>query len=171
MKTPVRIIAGTFLVTAILFAGYLANRQRDFAVLSAFAKQAVRSHSSASESAKAAKDLVCGMTVDPKAPGTLKTQYKGETYYFCSETCKKSFDANPEKYVPKKTSPAKAEDTKDLVCGMTVDPNSAKTLKAQYKGQTYYFCSEMCKKTFEANPGKYVHKMADEDKHGIQRSK
>ncbi len=47
-----------------------------------------------------AKDLVCGMSVDPKAPGTLKSEYKGETYYFCAENCRKRFEANPGKYVP-----------------------------------------------------------------------
>lgn len=35
------------------------------------------------------KDLVCGMDVDPKAPSTLKVQHDGQTYYFCSEHCKK----------------------------------------------------------------------------------
>ena len=40
-------------------------------------------------------DPVCGMQVDPqKAAG--KSQYKGKTYYFCSEGCKKKFDGNPE---------------------------------------------------------------------------
>jgi Cu(I)/Ag(I) efflux system membrane fusion protein len=48
-----------------------------------------------------ATDLVCGMDVDPKTSGTLKTQYKGKTYYFCSAMCRKSFEANPGKYVPK----------------------------------------------------------------------
>jgi membrane fusion protein, copper/silver efflux system len=114
-----------------------------------------------------AKDLVCGMDVDPKAAGALKTQYKGETYYFCSEMCKKSFEANPEKYIPQKAKAAKAEKTKDLVCGMAVDPNSANVIKTQYQGKTYYFCSEMCKKNFEANPEKYVHKTADTDIHGM----
>jgi membrane fusion protein, copper/silver efflux system len=126
--------------------------------------------SPADEKVKPVKDLVCGMTVDPKSPGTLKTQYKGETYYFCSETCKKSFEANPDKYIPKQTTAAKAEKPKDLVCGMMVDPNSPNTLNMQYKGKTYYFCSETCKKSFEANPDKYVHKMADEDRHGIHKA-
>ena len=94
------------------------------------------------EKAKPVKDLVCGMDVDPKSPNTLKTQYKGETYYFCCEHCKKSFEANPEKYIPKKTAAAKVEKAKDLVCGMDVDPNSADVMKTQYKGKTYYFCSE-----------------------------
>lgn len=46
------------------------------------------------------KDPVCGMDVDPAtAAGT--SEYKGQTYYFCSPGCKKAFDANPEKYVGK----------------------------------------------------------------------
>jgi YHS domain-containing protein len=47
---------------------------------------------------KMVKDLVCGMMVDPKATA-FKSEYKGETYYFCSSGCKKDFDAEPEKYL------------------------------------------------------------------------
>jgi YHS domain-containing protein len=40
-------------------------------------------------------DPVCGMQIDPaKAAG--KSDYKGKTYYFCSDNCKKTFDANSE---------------------------------------------------------------------------
>ena len=43
-------------------------------------------------------DPVCGMDIDPAtAAGT--SEYKGQTYYFCSPGCKKSFDKDPEKYV------------------------------------------------------------------------
>jgi YHS domain-containing protein len=42
-------------------------------------------------------DPVCGMMCDPKA--TLKSEYRGQTYYFCSADCKKSFDKEPQKYV------------------------------------------------------------------------
>ena len=56
---------------------------------------------------------------------------------------------------------------KDLVCGMDVDPNSPNTLKIQYGGKTYYFCSELCRKSFEANPGQHVQKeMAAQDGKG-----
>ena len=42
----------------------------------------------------AAKDPVCGMTVDEaRAAGT--SAYQGKTYYFCSAGCKTSFDKNP----------------------------------------------------------------------------
>ncbi len=43
----------------------------------------------------------------------------------------------------------------DPVCKMDVDEKSAK-YTTQYKGKTYYFCAPGCKKTFEANPEKYV---------------
>lgn len=44
------------------------------------------------------KDLVCGMTIDPAtAAGT--SEYRGQTYYFCALSCKKSFDEDPEKYL------------------------------------------------------------------------
>jgi YHS domain-containing protein len=44
------------------------------------------------------KDPVCGMEVDPKTAAN-KSDYKGQTYYFCSPEDKKAFDQNPEKYV------------------------------------------------------------------------
>jgi Cu+-exporting ATPase len=44
------------------------------------------------------KDLVCGMEIDPKlAEG--KSEYQGQTYYFCSSDCKMAFDKEPEKYI------------------------------------------------------------------------
>jgi RND family efflux transporter MFP subunit len=48
----------------------------------------------------AAKDLICGMDVDEKraAAAGRTSEYKGTTYYFCSDDCKKEFDKTPEKY-------------------------------------------------------------------------
>ena len=48
------------------------------------------------------KDPVCGMDVDEKTAAG-KSEYKGQTYYFCSIGCKKSFDKEPEKYIGKET--------------------------------------------------------------------
>jgi Cu+-exporting ATPase len=45
-----------------------------------------------------AKDPVCGMDVD-ESTAAGKSEYKGQTYYFCSPGCKRSFDQDPEKYV------------------------------------------------------------------------
>ena len=49
-----------------------------------------------------AKDLVCGMDVDP-ATAVHSTTYQGQTYYFCAPGCKRAFEANPGQYV--KASP------------------------------------------------------------------
>jgi YHS domain-containing protein len=38
------------------------------------------------------------MEVD-EADARWKSEYKGETYYFCAPGCKKAFDENPEKYI------------------------------------------------------------------------
>ncbi len=46
--------------------------------------------------------------------------------------------------------------TKDPVCGMTVNLQHAAASSIQYKGQTYYFCSQICKTMFERDPEKYV---------------
>ncbi len=44
------------------------------------------------------KDPVCGMTVtEGKEAG--KAEYKGTTYYFCSNGCKVAFQKDPEKYI------------------------------------------------------------------------
>jgi YHS domain-containing protein len=46
-------------------------------------------------------DPVCKMVVDEKT-APAKSEYKGKTYYFCAPGCKKAFDKEPEKYLPKK---------------------------------------------------------------------
>ena len=42
-------------------------------------------------------DPVCKMKVEEsKAAG--KSEYNGQTYYFCAQSCKIKFDRNPEQY-------------------------------------------------------------------------
>ncbi len=50
-----------------------------------------------------AKDPVCGMDVDPKT-AQWKSDYKGQTYYFCAPGCKQEFDKQPEKFVQQASS-------------------------------------------------------------------
>ena len=50
------------------------------------------------EEARMAKDPVCGMMVDEKTAAG-KSDYKGQTYYFCATSCKTKFDADPENYL------------------------------------------------------------------------
>lgn len=42
-------------------------------------------------------DLVCGMELE-LGKAKLLSDYKGKTYFFCSEGCKAHFDSDPEKY-------------------------------------------------------------------------
>ena len=43
----------------------------------------------------------------------------------------------------------------DPVCGMRIDPDDA-AATIEYGGTTYYFCSQACFDTFQANPGDYA---------------
>lgn len=59
------------------------------------------------------KDPVCGMTIDAdKAAGNV--EYQGETYYFCSNSCKEKFAMNPMQFITlekrKTDSPVTNED-------------------------------------------------------------
>ena len=45
-----------------------------------------------------ATDPVCGMQVEI-GRGVLRSEYRGQTYYFCTLSCRLAFDAHPEMYV------------------------------------------------------------------------
>jgi Cu+-exporting ATPase len=51
-----------------------------------------------SKNKKTVIDPVCGMAVVPDAKGIITT-IDGETYYFCAEGCRQSFEENPEKFL------------------------------------------------------------------------
>lgn len=44
------------------------------------------------------KDSVCGMDIDIDS-ATAKSEYKGQTYYFCCQSCKTKFDEAPEPFL------------------------------------------------------------------------
>ena len=44
-------------------------------------------------------DPVCHMTVDVRSPPGGASQHGAQTYYFCSPGCKRSFDADPHKFL------------------------------------------------------------------------
>src|SRR6266496_2360103 len=55
----------------------------------------------------------------------------------------------------KKSSPAFTT-VKDPVCGMSVNPASARGGNFKYKGTVYYFCNPKCNERFKAEPEKYL---------------
>jgi len=117
------------------------------------------------------KDPVCGMQIDP-ANAAASAIHEGTTYYFCCKGCHDKFVADPQKYlhghvttenccggdapqlVTLSAGPAAAK-VKDVVCGMTIDPATA-AASAEYKGETYFFCSKGCHTKFTADPEKYL---------------
>ncbi len=50
-----------------------------------------------------ARDVVCGMEVDTQT-ASAKSEYQGQTYYFCSPGCKATFDKAPERYASKEAA-------------------------------------------------------------------
>lgn len=91
------------------------------------------------------RDPVCGMVVDPNA-GKPSLAYEGHTYHFCSDSCRKKFEAVPQDYLT----------ARDPVCGMDVDRASAKNF-LKHEGEKFYFCSAGCKAKFEADHETYRH--------------
>ena len=89
------------------------------------------------------RDPVCGMTVDPEA-GKPSLPYEGHTYHFCSDGCRRKFEAAPQDYLT----------ATDPVCGMTVKRATAKHM-LKHEDERFYFCSAGCKAKFEADPSAY----------------
>lgn len=55
-------------------------------------------HNDHGHGGQAAKDPVCGMSVDPETAKHY-TEHNGENYYFCSAGCKDKFEGDPEHYL------------------------------------------------------------------------
>jgi len=51
---------------------------------------------------------------------------------------------------------------KDPVCGMMIDPSTAAG-STTFEDQEIYFCSEECRKEFEADPGRYYDRIEREE--------
>jgi P-type Cu+ transporter len=108
-----------------------------------------------------AVDPVCGMTVDP-ATAKHETTHNGATYYFCCAGCKAKFDAAPQTYLDKAAQPpAEQEKATDPVCGMAVDPATAK-FHTTHDGEDYFFCSQGCLDRFRQNPAHYLEKTPEQ---------
>ena len=57
-------------------------------------------HGAPSDISGAAKDPVCGMSVDP-ANAKHRAEHGGQTYFFCSAGCRAKFIAQPDTYLKK----------------------------------------------------------------------
>ncbi len=105
------------------------------------------------------------MNVNP-AMAKYVSDHAGKRYYFCCSACLEKFAANPGQYLNRPASsglvslgmpvaaPA-AQTERDPVCGMSVNPATAKHTH-EYGGKKYYFCAASCAGKFKADPQKYL---------------
>jgi Cu+-exporting ATPase len=68
--------------------------------------------------AESVLDPVCGMTIDP-ADAVGHYDYKGQTYYFCAESCLEQFRENPEQFLnPDQRTSAPVDLEAEYTCPM-----------------------------------------------------
>lgn len=122
----------------------------------------------------------CGHKIDVDK-STVKSEYKGQTYYLCGEGCKAHFEKSAEKVVgvfDTQVAKAKAEEgllgnvykvddkgdrTAKCGCGMDVKVD-AETTSRSNDGHTYYMCSDKCAAMFDKMPDKVIGAMNKEIK-------
>src|ERR1051326_1951277 len=98
---------------------------------------------------------------------------QGKIYSFCSPVCRKKFDGSPEQDIKTMKNEKEAPRTgcecggekaatttavaavTDPVCGMRFASEDAAG-RAEFEGQSYYFCAPGCEERFQANPGKFI---------------
>jgi RND family efflux transporter MFP subunit len=114
------------------------------------------------------KDPVCGHEMDQTQAqaGGLTSVYKGKTYYFCSFSCNKKFDQDPERYLQPEAqggtggsqAPVVAKTAQDPVCGLPVATGPAQQAgrTSEYQGRLYYFDTDGCKQRFDKDPEHYL---------------
>ncbi len=112
-------------------------------------------------------DPVCGMQVRV-ADAVAQASFGGRDYRFCSDRCRERFEESPTRYAtagePRVAiSPSGSREASqisrpatdrpltsvDPICGMTVDLSAA-PIRRRLDGVDYWFCSQGCAETFEA---------------------
>jgi uncharacterized membrane protein YraQ (UPF0718 family) len=126
-----------------------------------------------------AKDPVCGMQVEV-AHAPASRRFESQTIYFCSDHCAHRFDADPRRFAAAAAAGEAVGAThdrhehhphdhehedgmhedaggsaKDPVCGMSVDPATARHI-AEHDGTSYYFCGAGCRAAFVEDPDRYL---------------
>ncbi|WP_010112491.1 heavy metal translocating P-type ATPase [Acinetobacter sp. P8-3-8] len=84
------------------------------------AKHEHHSHSQHVDQSNTAIDPVCGMSVDQSTD--LKTDYQGQTYYFCHPSCLDKFKHDPEPYLIPMDQRAAPEGMDDVLFTCPMDP-------------------------------------------------
>ena len=92
------------------------------------------------DSEKTVKDPVCNMDVVP-ATARGSSEYKGQTYYFCSQSCVQRFNADPEKYLAPKPPASQIVQIGGITRPSASKRNLAPAIHQQSaKGSVTYVC-------------------------------
>ena len=92
------------------------------------------------------KEYVCMMQDMVLGKAGIPIQFAGKTYYGCCEMCKEKIKNEPQRYTR----------ATDLVSRKPVDKSESFIYSVD--GTAYYFASDANRKTFAANPQKYLKK-------------
>lgn len=88
-----------------------------------------------------ATDPICGMSVDAETASAC-TEHADRVYYFCSDSCRQAFEADPEEYLPHETT------------GVATQLRSAlERVVIPVTGMTCPDCAEKIEKALLARPG------------------
>jgi Uncharacterized conserved protein len=107
----------------------------------------------------------CGnhFAVGPRATDSLvpKAGFRTESQAFAApwgERIEAAWLVGSSKHEDDASAPIKQAEAIDPVCGMTVDPDSAraKGLHSAHDGTDHFFCGRGCKLDFEEDPGRYL---------------
>lgn len=91
-------------------------------------------------------DVVCRMEVN--RGWRIASAYQGRTFHFCTEQCKVSFDADPERFLQSRC----------LVCERPL--GESRSFPATYLGHTYYLCTAEHRAEFKRDPAAcFMHTM------------
>ncbi len=97
-----------------------------------------------------AVDPVCGMTVEP-ASSAGSSQYRGETYYFCSSHCKERFDADPGAFLGAETGDEEA--SAGPAAGETDAPEGVDSIVLSIQGMSCTACAQTITRVLKARAG------------------
>lgn len=128
------------------YIGLVANERRAAEVI----ETAAESLGTALDSVRDAVTVPAGVDIEARTPAEIGISVAGELVRVRRQAATEAATGHATSSLPE--APERATDP---VCGMAVDID-APAATVEYDGRTYYFCSEGCAETFEANPAAHL---------------
>ncbi len=100
-------------------------------------------------------DPVCGMSIDEEH-AAAQSHYHGKTVYFCANSCKEKFDADPEKYVRNgEVAVAENEEISHLMATPTGEVVSKDAVEVTFpvRGMSCASCASHVEESLRDTPG------------------